>query len=698
MSHPTATPASGAPALGTIDKRVTDFLLDFGVAVQKHAIYPAGHPQLTAAVERVMRRLDVAMASNRAIALGIARTQVVIEGVATDPNNSLMKELAQRFHRHRLGSITISPEVLRDELADFLVASSKEEHEGPQIALAAQTERWPHIALTSVVYDKLELMGEDSGLTDDEAKKAGAKLIWIALARATLMLEEGMENDDLLDPLTLASALNDRSDDPPYEQSIVNALMSITEALKGAQGEEATETAGKMADLLKALAPETLERLMQMGGNVEQRKKFVLDASQSLAAEAVLVLVQAAASASKQGISHTMLRLLGKLALQAEKGGSVTRAGASRALKDQVEQLSDDWDPRRLNPDSYQGALDRMAQRRVFTLMLQRQHPCEPKRLVATSLETDTLGAPVWLAVNQLISHGGIAMLLDLLDRAPTGSKVAEELWPLVATPDNIRHLLREEQIDPSLLERITSRMGLDVVELLLEGLETSETRTMRRKLLDLLAKFGSDVGPMVLKRLALDDSPWYVQRNLLTLLLMLPSTPDGFQPQRFMTHGDERVRREALKLMLRLPKLRAQTIVAALGDRDDSIVKLAMQAALDECPKPAVPLIIRHVERKSITPELRSLGLRVVGAAHDPTTLPWLTKYAVTKTRILRRDKLLPKSPEMLAALSGLAAGWSADEAAQPLLELAQKSKDLEIRAAATARRRPSDRTNSIP
>ncbi len=703
MSHPTATPATGVPATGaaatgSIDKRLTDFLLDFGVAVQKHAIYPAGHPQLTAAVERVMRRLDAAMASNRSISLGIARTQVVIEGIATDPNNSLMKELAQRFHRHRLGSITISPEVLRDELADFLVASSKDEDQGPQIALAAQTERWPHIALTSVVYDKLELMGEDSGLTDDEAKRAGAKLIWIALARATLMLAEGMATDDLLDPMTLASALNDKKDDPAYDQTIVSALMSITEALKGAQGEEATETAGKMAELLKTLAPETLDRLMEMGGDVEQRKRFVLDASQTLAAEAVLVLVQSAAKASKQTISHTMLRLIGKLALQAEKGGSVMRAGASRALKDQVEQLADDWDPRRLNPDSYQDALDRMAQRRVFTLMLQRQHPCEPKRLVATSLETDTLGAPVWLAVNQLISHGGIAMLLDLLDRAPQGSKVAEELWPLVATPENLRHLLREEQIDPGLLERITSRMGLDVVELLLEGLETSETRTMRRKLLDLLAKFGSDVGPMVMKRLEQEDTPWYVQRNLLTLLQMLPSIPDEFQPQKYMTHGDERVRREALKLLLRLPKLRAQTIIAALGDRDDNIVKLAMQAALEDCPRPALPLLVRHVQRKSISPELRALGLRVIGAAHDPATLEWLLAFAVTKTRFLRRDKLVPKSPEMLAALSGLASGWSDDPAVQPVLDLGQKSKDLEIRAAATARRRPSDRTNSIP
>jgi hypothetical protein len=106
----------------------------------------------------------------------------------------------------------------------------------------------------------------------------------------------------------------------------------------------------------------------------------------------------------------------------------------------------------------------------------------------------------------------------------------------------------------------------------------------------------------------------------------------------------------------------------------------------------------VRHVERKSISPELRALGLRVVGAAKDPATLNWLLAYAVTKTRFLRRTKLVPKTPEMLAALSGLASGWSDNPEVMPVLDIAQKSKDLEVRAAATARRRPSDRTNSIP
>jgi hypothetical protein len=122
------------------------------------------------------------------------------------------------------------------------------------------------------------------------------------------------------------------------------------------------------------------------------------------------------------------------------------------------------------------------------------------------------------------------------------------------------------------------------------------------------------------------------------------------------------------------------------------------MAAALDDCPKAALPLIMRNVERRSVNPEMRSLGIRVVGAAADPETLEWLLGYAVKRTKVLGRMKLLPKSTEMLAALAGLAHGWNEEPNVKSVLERAQKSKDGDIRAAALPRRRPSDRSNSLP
>jgi hypothetical protein len=695
VSYPFATVPASATYTG-IPQKLAEFLIEFALAVQKHAIYPQGHPQLAGAVDRLTRRLDVILNGAEPVTFAVARTRIVVEGVATDPANSLMRELAERLHRQQIGSITVLPGVLRDELADFLGAASVEEHDRPQIAIGAQTMRWPHIHVTSLTYDKLALMGEESGLTDDENRRAGARLIWIALARATLMAGADAASEELLSPSVLASAINERRD-PAHDQTVVDFLMQLTESLTGAPSEESLEVTSQLTELITSLQPAALERLLEMGGDAERRKRFVMDTSRQVAADAVLALVKAAAKASNQTISSSLLRLLGKLALQAEKGGSLMRAGASAAMRDQVEQLVDNWDTRRLNPEGYQEALDRMAQRRVFTLVMQRQHPCEPKRLVATALETDTLGGPVWLAVNQLISHGGIAMLLDLLDRAPANNATAEALWPLVATPDNLRHLLREEQIEPALLERITARLGLDVVELLLDGLETSETRTMRRKLLDLLARFGTDAGPMIVKRLTSEDIPWYVQRNLLTLLVLLPKMPHGFSPHHFLTHADERVRREALKLLLRMPEHRHTTIIAALSDRDDGIVKTAMAAALDDCPPAAIPLIMRNVERRSVHPELRALGIRVIGAARDPGTLDWMLAHAMKRTKVLQRVKLLPKSAEMLAALAGLAHGWNNEPRVRNVLDRARKSKDSDIRSAALPRRRPSDRTGTL-
>ena len=51
-----------------------------------------------------------------------------------------------------------------------------------------------------------------------------------------------------------------------------------------------------------------------MGGDVIQRRKFVLDATQGMAVDAVVNLVQAAADTSGQTISHSLIRMLSKLA------------------------------------------------------------------------------------------------------------------------------------------------------------------------------------------------------------------------------------------------------------------------------------------------------------------------------------------------------------------------------------------------
>src|SRR5437867_8012801 len=109
---PIAEPKTGAAMLS---RELADFLVELSIAMHKHAIYPPGHPLLEGAVDAVARKIWGLLVDRPALAIGVARRQLVIEGVATDPNHPLLQELAQKLHRHHLGAIKCVRGVERTE-------------------------------------------------------------------------------------------------------------------------------------------------------------------------------------------------------------------------------------------------------------------------------------------------------------------------------------------------------------------------------------------------------------------------------------------------------------------------------------------------------------------------------------------------------------------------------------------------------
>jgi len=74
---------------------------------------------------------------------------------------------------------------------------------------------------------------------------------------------------------------------------------------------------------------------------------------------------------------------------------------------------------------------------------------------------------------------------------------------------------------------------------------------------------------------------------------------------------------------------------------------------------------------------------VRVLGTLSTPATRDCLIRRALARRRWLPGRRLAPKSPEMVAAIGGLATRWPHDPAAREVLRLAAKSADPEIRAA---------------
>ncbi|TMG80555.1 MAG: hypothetical protein E6H78_18300 [Betaproteobacteria bacterium] len=552
----------------------------------------------------------------------------------------------------------------------------------------------------------MELLQEDDQVPtpgDEGSKERGLRgaQLWVGLARAALTAE-AMADDappSAAEPTLIAKAIDAHPKSAAYDQVIVGYLLQIADELKHAGGAEAVALRRRTSKLVGALQPGTLRRLIEMGGDNAQRHKFAIDATHGLAVDAVLEIVRAMADASHKTVSDPLVRMLSKLAQHAEQGTAETRPQADEALRDQVRDLLQGdqvrdllqgWTLEDPNPDAYGQALQKMAAAApAASQRREGQQAAEPLRIVQTAVETGALGFGAWRAVERLVAEHHVDALVDLLAGSSDASRPAlradiAPLWTRVTSPDVVRQLASSEPPDFATLDRVLPRLHVDAFEPLLDVLGASESRTTRRGLLDRLTRAPRELGPVIATRLS-RDIPWYVTRNLLLILDGLPALPAGFSTAAFTGHEDARVRREALKVTLKVPAEREPALLGALRDSDPRMARLALAAALEDCPPSALTAVAELARATAAPSELRVLAIKVLGRVRNSIGLNALLALVDGGTNWLGRPRLAARSLELLAALMALAAGWRNDVQAAALLALAAASNDPDVRSAAS-------------
>ena len=237
QTAPPSPPAPAAPkAAVAISRELVDFLFELSITLNKHAIYPNKHPLLDLAIYGVTNRLALLFDERRdSLSIGVARRQLIIEGVATDPLNPVLKELAQRLHKHHIGALKFVRGIGREELAAALAALALDpiRTEKP---IGHDLERigglWEHVRFFPLTYDRLQLI-EDDGKGKpagrDQMGAGRATLLWIGLARAALVSDtsgfaarrEESDDNTALEPATVARAIDEHQREEAYDQVIV---------------------------------------------------------------------------------------------------------------------------------------------------------------------------------------------------------------------------------------------------------------------------------------------------------------------------------------------------------------------------------------------------------------------------------------------------------------------------------------------
>ncbi|MBI4519609.1 MAG: hypothetical protein HY701_02135, partial [Gemmatimonadetes bacterium] len=354
---PPFSATSPEPKSATLPAELREFLVELGIALQKHGIYPRGHPSLIPAAEGIVTRLKSLLGERAELSIGVGRYQLVLEGVATDAKHPMLRELAGRLHRHLLGAVSLRRGLEAEELAQvlrFLAAGGDPPGEPVGLLPWERLNPWPHVRLHPVTYERLDLIEGKPGAGAGGGASRAAQL-WLDLARAAMARRDTDESPP--DSERVAQAINEHPAATAYDQAVIANLLQIAETLKAAQGADAVALRGRVSQLVTKLKPETLTRLLDMGGDRTQRRKFLLDSTEGLGVDAVLRLVDAAAVSSRQTISDSLLRLLSKLAVQADRGAAAARVVADTAVRTQVTRLIENWTLDDPNPEAYSAGL-----------------------------------------------------------------------------------------------------------------------------------------------------------------------------------------------------------------------------------------------------------------------------------------------------------------------------------------------------
>ena len=688
---------------------LSDLLIELAAGLQRAHVYGPRHPAVAEAAESFVARLSGRRRDRGTLSVVTTGRALIVEvrgsvqllrqlrGVTTGLEHPLLGALAGRMAVHEVSAIDLAEGVKAEEIAAILRYLATD---------PAQTGRFlgreDDETLAAVAHVRIHRGAPESprglqdsgprGAPEDDGHGAGASRgpqadarAWSAFARTALAIP-GEYADRAYSPDEVATAILARSGSPEFREKLGRQLKDVGERLGRAGPLEAIELGRSMSNVLRRLDAETLRILMSAAGDAGGQVRLLGNLAGSLDLDVVLDLVRAASEAENSDISRWMLRLLSKLARHADVESGALASRSDAALRERIRALVSDWELESPNPDDYEETLARALEGGpVESDGAGSRSVVEAERLVAMVLETDVDTPCARRAVDEMIAAGKFREIVAALDAAPA-SPIAAAMWERLAERPVLQRLVQQEEPDWEVLDRILPRAGLVAAEPLLDRLMAAESMAVRRHLFDHLVGLGPGVGACAVRCLGrVDETPWFVLRNVLALLALLGTWPEEFDPWSLTDHPNPQVRLEALKLSLCLPETRDRAVLRALDDENSRIAALGILEAERACPEAAVPRLARiALEEEGDFAEFRTHSIRALAGSGGDVARDALLAIARPRRRGLRRTEPDP-CPALVAALRGLAAGWPDDPYAREALVAARSSKHLAIREAAS-------------
>jgi len=212
----------------------------------------------------------------------------------------------------------------------------------------------------------------------------------------------------------------------------------------------------------------------------------------------------------------------------------------------------------------------------------------------------------------------------------------------------------------------------------LFEALAGEEDPSTRKFLLQLLSAMGNDVAKGAVKRL--NDSSWYVVRNMIYLLREAGGSKYAPHVRKFVKDKNKKICMEALRTLLHFKSRDAYSYIKLYLKTDD--IELRQQAVkfagMYRCVE-AVPLLLDMLKKMDVlgTEAYDKIPVvKALGEIGDPRAIEVLMKIMKSRT-FLYRAALGDLKVEIFRSLRNYPR-----ESVFPLLAIGINSKNDEIRA----------------
>ena len=227
-----------------LSRELSEFLVELSIAVQKHSMYPGAHPSLAAAVAGLTRRARRLLDERTTLVFGVARRQLIIDGVATIPTSRSCGD----WPRGCIG-ITWGPSACRGGSKSTKWSrrsvrcrsrrtSTDRSASRPTDACSngrmCGCTRSPSMASSSWA-------SSPTGARLDKAAIGRAAELWIGLARAAMATSDRAETAPTraAEPAVVARAIDEHQGATAYDQVIIGYLLQIARELQTAPAPKA---------------------------------------------------------------------------------------------------------------------------------------------------------------------------------------------------------------------------------------------------------------------------------------------------------------------------------------------------------------------------------------------------------------------------------------------------------------------------